>query len=144
MRLPAPRLGREGNTSAETNAMRIADLSPHQRREIDVAIRAAETATRYEISIYIGPSAADLTRDFAEDLHARMAAPDRSVLIMLDPTARAIEIVTGQYVRRTLPDEAAQRAVKVLGDALAERGLVEGVVFGLGELVDAADVYATG
>ena len=37
-------------------------------------------------------------------LHASLIAPERSVLIMVDPAARLLEIVTGDKVRKRLPE----------------------------------------
>ena len=64
------------------------------RHEIDKAIRAAEQASRFEFSVFVG-RAEGTPRGFAERLHGASVAPDRSVLVMVDPRARVIEVVTG-------------------------------------------------
>ena len=63
-------------------------FSPAQRHEIDKAIRDAETLCRYEFSVYVGRSEGE-SRPFAERLHAALVAPDRSVLVLVDPAAEA-------------------------------------------------------
>ena len=40
------------------------------------------------------------TRPFAERLHAALVAPDRSVLVLVDPAAKLLEIVTGAEAHR--------------------------------------------
>ena len=78
-------------------------FSPAQRHEIDKAIRDAETLSRIEFSVYVGHSDGE-TRQFAERLHAALVAPNRSVLVMVDPAARRLEVVTGSEARRWLED----------------------------------------
>ena len=65
-----------------------------ERHEIDKAIRDAETVCRYEFSVYVGASEGE-TGPFAHRLHSTLTAPDRTVLVMVDPAARILEIVTG-------------------------------------------------
>ena len=52
-----------------------------QRRDIDKAIRDAETLCRLEFSVYVGRSEGE-SHPFARRLHAALVAPDRSVLVM--------------------------------------------------------------
>lgn len=117
--------------------MRAGDLTAAQRREIDAAIRAAETASRFEFSVYVGPTEPN-HRDYAERMHAVMASPDRSVLIMINPEDRACEIVTGQVVRRTLTDQQVQLAAMTMRSSFVERDLVGGIVSGVAMLGQAA------
>jgi uncharacterized protein DUF5130 len=72
-----------------------------QRHEIDRAIRDAETLCRYEFSVFVGRSEGE-TRPFAERLHATLVAPERSVLVLVDPAAKLLEIVTGTEARRVV------------------------------------------
>ena len=80
--------------------MAAGDFSDGDRYAIDKAIRAAEQSSRYEFSVFVGQARGD-TRPFAERLHGASVAPDRSVLVLVDPGARLIEVVTGEAVRRT-------------------------------------------
>lgn len=106
------------------------ELTASQRAELDRVIRAAEQATRVEFSVFRGLSEGD-PRAFAGLLHASLAAPDRSVLVMVDPVAHVIEVVTGADVRHSLTDEKARLAVLAMQSAFAEGddfgGLVRGV-----------------
>ena len=117
--------------------VRAGDLTAAQRREIAAAIRAAETASRFEFSVYVGPTEPN-HRDYAERMHAVMASPDRSVLIMINPDDRAFEIVTGQVVRRVLTDQQVQLAAMTMRSAFVEKDLVGGIVAGVAMLGQAA------
>jgi hypothetical protein len=112
-------------------------FSADQRHEIDRAIRAAETICRYEFSVYVGPADRE-SRPFAERLHASLIAPARSVLIMVDPAARLLEIITGSVVRRVLSDDAVRLAAVAMESAFAEGDLVGGIKRGVAQLAEAA------
>ena len=101
-----------------------------QRHQIDKAIRSAETMCRYEFSVYVGPSEGD-SREFAERLHRALVAPDRSVLIMVDPTARVLEVVTGAETRRELEDHEVRLAVAEMQSELAVGDLCSALVRGI-------------
>jgi hypothetical protein len=117
-------------------------FSADQRFDIDRAIRAAETVCRYEFSVYVGAADGE-AGPFAQRLHASLVAPARSVLIMVDPAARMLEIVTGAVVRRDLPDESVRLAAVAMESAFAEGDLVGGIKRGLAQLADAARKPAT-
>lgn len=113
------------------------ELRPSDRHEIDKAIRAAEQSCRYEFSVFVGRSEGQ-PRAFAERLHAASVAPDRSVLIMVDPHARVVEVVTGAVVRRTLDDQEVTLAVLQMQTAFAEGDLVGGLIRGIWQLAEHA------
>ena len=117
-------------------------FSSDQRYEIDRAIRAAETVCRYEFSVYVG-AAENEAGPFAQRLHASLIAPARSVLVMVDPAARLLEIVTGSVVRRDLSDEQVRLAAVAMQSAFAEGDLVGGIKRGLAQLAEAARKPAT-
>jgi hypothetical protein len=117
-------------------------FSSDQRYEIDRAIRAAETVCRYEFSVYVGAADGE-AGPFAQRLHASLVAPSRSVLIMVDPAARLLEIVTGSAVRRDLSDEAVGLAAVAMESAFAAGDLVGGIKRGLAQLAEAARKPAT-
>lgn len=117
-------------------------FSSDQRYDIDRAIRAAETACRYEFSVYVGAADGE-AGPFAQRLHASLVAPARSVLIMVDPAARLLEVVTGSVVRRDLPDDAVKLAAVAMQSAFAEGDLVGGIKRGLAQLAEAARRPAT-
>ncbi|HEY0903602.1 MAG TPA: DUF5130 family protein [Marmoricola sp.] len=112
-------------------------FSADQRYDIDRAIRDAETVSRYEFSLYVGATEAE-ARPFAERLHASLVAPARSVLIVVDPAARLLEIVTGSVVRRDLSDDSVRLAAVAMESAFAAGDLVGGIKRGVAQLADAA------
>ena len=107
------------------------------RAEIDKAIRQAETMCRYEFSVFVGASEGE-TRPFAERLHAALVAPARSVLVMVDPAARIVEVVTGAEARRVLDDAEVKLATLAMQTAFAAGDLVGGIKAGLIQLADHA------
>ena len=68
--------------------------------------------------VFVGRAEAE-PRAFATQLHDSLVAPARSILIMVDPAARLLEIVTGADVRRDLTDDEVELAV--LADAVVLR-----------------------
>ncbi len=112
-------------------------FSAAQRHEIDKAIRDAETMCRYEFSVFVGASEGE-TRPFAERLHAALVAPARSVLVMVDPAARIVEVVTGSEARRVLGDEEVKLAVLGMQTAFSAGDLVGGIKRGLLQLAEHA------
>ncbi len=113
------------------------ELRDSDRHEIDKAIRAAEQASRYEFSVFVG-RVEGTPRGFAERLHRASVAPDRSVLVMVDPRSRTIEIVTGAQVRRALDDQAVELAVLQMRSEFAEGDLVGGLIRGISQLAEHA------
>ena len=106
-----------------------------QRHQIDKAIRDAETMCRFEFSVYVGASDGE-TRPFAERLHAALVAPARSVLVLVDPAARIVEIVTGAEARRDLEDAEVKLAVLSMQSAFAAGDLVGGITAGVLQLAE--------
>ena len=112
-------------------------FSAAERAALDAAIRKAEQLSRAEFSVFVGKAEGD-ARAFATRLHNSLVAPARSVLIMVDPTARAIEVVTGAFVRRTLSDSEVELAVIAMQTAFSEGDLVGGLRRGIALLADHA------
>ncbi len=120
-------------------AVAAGELSHGHRHQIDHAIRAAEQACRFEFSVFVGRSQGE-PRDFAERLHAASVAPPRSVLVMVDPSARLVEVVTGDVVRRTLTDPEVDLVMLHMRAAFAEGDLVGGLTRGVTQLAEHARV----
>lgn len=113
------------------------EFTAAQRVSLDQAIRAAEQVCRYEFSVFVG-SADGEPRPFAERLHAALSTPARSVLIMVDPTARQLEVVTGAEVRRVLSDREVALAVLEMQSEFASGDLVRGLRRGISMMALAA------
>jgi len=112
-------------------------FSASERAALDAAIRKAEQLCRAEFSVFVGRAEGE-PRQFATRLHNSLVAPARSILILVDPTARAIEVVTGAHVRRTLSDQEVELAVIAMQTAFAEGDLVGGLRRGIAMLADHA------
>jgi uncharacterized membrane protein YgcG len=112
-------------------------FSSFQRQEIDRAIRDAETSSRLEFSVFVGRAEGE-PREFAERLHATLVAPDRSVLVLVDPDARLLEVVTGAEAHRVLDDAEVRLAVLTMQSAFAEGDLVGGITHGVQQLAEHA------
>lgn len=113
------------------------ELSSRQRADLDRAVRAAEQASRFEFSVFRGPVVGE-PREFATRLHASLAAPARSVLVMVDPVARLLEVVTGEDVRRSLSDAEVRLAVKEMQTSFANGDDFGGLTRGIALLAEHA------
>lgn len=113
------------------------EFSSAERYAIDEAIRKAEQLCRYEFSVFVGSAEGD-PRSFATQLHNSLVAPARSILIMLDLPGRALEVVTGGYVRRTLNDAEVELAVLEMRSRFAQDDVVGGLKRGIEMLAEHA------
>jgi hypothetical protein len=114
-------------------------FTPDQRRGIDKAIRAAKDASGYEFSVYVG-AVEDESRPYALRLHTRLPGPDNSVLVLVDPSARCLEIVTGARVRRDLDDAEAALVALSMQQAFAAGYLSGGISAGVYQLGEHARI----
>jgi uncharacterized membrane protein YgcG len=112
-------------------------FSSADRYALDQAMRKAEQLCRFEFSVFVGNAEGD-PRAFATRLHNTLVAPARSILIMVDPTARYLEVVTGGEVRRTLTDRQVELVAIAMQSAFAEGDLVEGLRRGITMLAEHA------
>ncbi len=109
------------------------EFNTSQRVALDQAIRAAEQVSRFEFSVFVGAAEGEHRR-FAERLHAALSTPARSVLVMVDPAARVLEVVTGSEVRRLLTDHEVALAVLEMRTEFAAGDLVRGLRRGISML----------
>lgn len=109
-----------------------------QRRDIEHAIEVAQRLSGLHFSLYVGPTDADGPRRHAERLHAKLADPDRSVLVLVDPAARALEIVTGPVARINLSDTDAALVALSMQMSFAAGDLVGGITTGIQQLGERA------
>jgi hypothetical protein len=117
--------------------VRGGEFNSTERFQIDEAIRHAELDSRYEFSVFVGRAHGD-PRTFATQLHNSLVAPARSVLIMVDPVARALEIVTGGDVRHNLTDHEVRLISLQMQTIFAEGDLVGGLRRGIQMLAEHA------
>ncbi|PWN01451.1 DUF5130 domain-containing protein [Nocardioides silvaticus] len=118
--------------------MPSASLTSAEQAALDATIRAAEQSCRAEFSVFVGPIEGDDPHAFATSLHNTLVLPSRSILIMVDPTIRAVEVVTGGHVRRTLTDAEAALAVEEMTRSFADGDLAGGLTRGIRLLAEHA------
>ena len=109
-----------------------------QVHEISHACSTASSETGLHFSVYVGPAEGEI-RDHAERLHAALGAQaSRSVLVLVAPGDRQLEIVTGKESARRLSDRACALAALSMTTSFAGGDLVGGIVSGLRMLSEAA------
>ena len=106
------------------------------RAAVARALEHAGRATGLMFSLRVG-AAEGASRAYALRLHAERGAeaPD-TVLLLVDPGTRRLEIVTGSRARRRLDDATCARAAEAMTAAFAAGDLAGGVVAGLGVLAE--------
>jgi uncharacterized membrane protein YgcG len=115
----------------------VGEFNAAERFQIDEAIRAAEQVSRFEFSVFVG-RAGGHPRAFATQLHNKLVAPPRSILIMLDPAGRALEIVTGGIVRRSLSDQEVELVTMQMQSSFGAGDLIGGLRRGIQMLAEHA------
>ena len=112
-----------------------------QRLAISNTIRTAELASRIEFSVFVGTSHGH-PRAYATQLHNSLVAPARTIVIMVDPDARALEIVAGGWVRDRVSDADAQAVADEMAGIIAGGDLAGGIIHGIEELAQKARAHA--
>jgi len=113
-------------------------FSTAERAALDAAIRSAEQLCRAEFSVFVGRAQGD-PHTYATSLHNSLVAPARSILLMVDLEVRAVEVVTGAHVRRTLSDSQVELAVATMLRSFADDAdLVGGLRRGIQLLAELA------
>lgn len=118
------------------------DIAWADRSRLERAVRNAEVLSGLNFALFVGPAEGE-PRAHAERLHRELPAPERSVLVLCDPAARALEIVTGSQARRTLTDAECALAAASMEASFVGGDLVGGLVVGVQQLGEAARVPRT-
>jgi hypothetical protein len=129
-----------GDTDAahpETDSAHRAALegpfTTRQLLRLDEALRVADSSTGLTFSVYLG-DLDEPTREHAERLHGELANPTASVLVVVSPNQRILEIVTGPEARRRISDRDAKLAALSMAAAFGGGDLAGGVISGLDQL----------
>lgn len=117
-------------------------LTPSDRSRLDRAVRNAEKLSGLTFSVYLGVAEED-SRRYARRLHLALPDPTHSVLVMCDPTFRALEIVTGELARRWLDDVACGLALATMKTSFLGGDIIGGLAHGVQQLGEAAMQPAT-
>lgn len=113
-------------------------FTSREHSQLDATIRRAEQTCRAEISVFVGNVEGEDARAFATRLHNTLVAPARSILVMVDPTRRLLEVVTGAHVRRHLRDSQVELAVLHMQSDFASGDLAGGLRRGIEMLAEHA------
>lgn len=109
-----------------------------QLARLDEALTLSSRETGLQFSLYVGELGTSPRRT-AESLHAQLGATAAdSVLVAVSPGERRVEVVTGQYAAKRLPDRSCALAVLSMTASFTGGDLVGGVVNGLRMLADQA------
>nr|WP_033401539.1 DUF5130 family protein [Actinopolyspora mortivallis] len=113
-------------------------FTPGQLARLDEALTLSTRTTGLEFAVYLGDLGED-TRERAEQIHAELGhrAPS-GVLIAVSPAQRKVEVVTGEYSHRRVPDRACNLAVMNMVASFKEGDLIEGLISALRMLSDTA------
>lgn len=132
-------VGEQQAATAAGNPPEVLDgpFSTRQLLRIDEALRLADKGTGLVFSVYVG-GLDEPIREHAERLHRQLAEPDRSVLIAVSPNQRQLEIVTGRYARKRIPDTYAKLAALSMVASFGGGDLAGGVIQGLDQLASHA------
>lgn len=117
--------------------MPAGELRASERAALEETIRRAEQLSRFEFSVFIGTADGD-PRAFATRLHNSLVAPARSVLVMVDPQAKALEVVTGAQVRQRLSDQEVELAAVAMRTDFAAGDMLGGLRRGVAMLAEHA------
>ena len=113
-------------------------FSGRQVEDIERAISQAEQASGLHFSVYVGDVTGDL-RDFGRRLLGALGADaDASVVVVVDPTARRLEILTGKQAAYHLDDRATALGALSMTTSLSAGDLRGGIVDGLRTLAEHA------
>ena len=113
------------------------ELTPSDRSRLERAIGIAQEVSGLVFSVYL-TSAEGEGRTYALRLHGALDEPDRSVLVLCDPDARVLEIVTGRAARRALPDRMCALAAATMRSSFGAGDIVGGLWNGLTQLGEAS------
>lgn len=105
-------------------------LTPRQEDEINRAIDIAQRESGLSFTAYVGPATGDLVA-FARRVLAALPDPGQSVVVVVDPTQRRLEIVTGNVAARNLDDRSCALAAATMTSAFAAGDLSGGIGSGI-------------
>lgn len=114
-----------------------AAFNPRQLERIDDALTLASQDAKLTFSLYVG-ALAEPTRPTAEAMLDRLPEPADSVLVVVSPGQRVLEIVTGIDASERIPNRICALAALTMRAAFSSGDLVGGIVNGIRILSDAA------
>lgn len=117
--------------------MSAGEVSSSDTASLKRAIRNAEEVSGLRFSLYLGRADGE-PREHAIRLHDELESSEESVLVLCDPFAKALEIVTGRLARRSLADSECKLAAAAMQSSFAVGDVIGGLSQGLQQLGGAA------
>jgi hypothetical protein len=114
----------------------VSPLSESQRSDLRRIVQRARSICGYGFGVYVGPLADGRQSAIAQ--HASLADPASAVLVAVDPSAHAIEIVTGVDAAVTLDNRACELAALSMKSCFGADDLVGGIREGVNLLAEHA------
>ncbi|SDK90569.1 DUF5130 family protein [Nonomuraea jiangxiensis] len=116
--------------------MTMRGLTAAQADDVRQALLAAERRSGLRFGVFLGEPVGG-RRHFAERLHAALGEEaDDAVVVFVDVTGRALEIVTGERARRRLPDSACRLTAMSMATAFSVGDLIGGLLYGISALAE--------
>lgn len=113
-------------------------FSARQAQSIDRAIRQAEEISGLDFSVYVGPVDDDLRDHGRRLLGALGSHAATAVILVVDPAARQLEILTGKTASYHLDDRATALGAMSMTTSFSAGDLAGGIVDGLRTLAEHA------
>ncbi|MFG1705163.1 DUF5130 family protein [Nonomuraea sp. M3C6] len=113
-------------------------LTTAQADDVRKALLTAERRSGLRFGLFLGEPVG-ARRHFAERLHAALGEEaDNAVVVFVDVTGRALEIVTGESAKRRLTDSACRLTAMSMATAFSVGDLVGGLLYGIAALGEQA------
>ena len=113
-------------------------FSAGQVDAIERAVARAHSECDLNYSVFVGASDGDLREQGRRLLGALGEAADRSVVVVVDPAQRRLEILTGATAARYLDDRATALGAMSMTSSFAAGDLAGGIIAGLHTLSEHA------
>ncbi|MGB2839030.1 MAG: DUF5130 family protein [Actinomycetes bacterium] len=113
-------------------------FSAGQVDAIERALAHAHAESDLEYSVFVGAPDGDLREQGRRLLGALGGDADRSVIVVVDPAHRRLEILTGTVAARHLDDRATALGAMSMTSSFAAGDLAGGIVAGLHTLSEHA------
>ncbi|NRQ35471.1 DUF5130 family protein [Nonomuraea sp. NN258] len=113
-------------------------LTATQADDVRQALATAERRSGLRFALFLGEPVGG-RRHFAERLHAALGdEAGHAVVILVDLSGRALEVVTGEQARRKLPDGVCRLTAMSMATAFSVGDLVGGLLYGIAALGEQA------
>jgi hypothetical protein len=133
------RIGRILIDNVQEVPVALGELSVDDKVRVNSAVVKAEEFTGLEFCVIIGIKPNEEPRHEAERAFHKAKMNERpSVLVMITPSARTLEVVVASELSARLTDQACEEAVQLMTGMFATEDIVGGLERGIGVLAERA------